>query len=145
LNTNYTNDFTAKQGQRAQAIRPHNRKLDGATDMDDTTYGQDFRKWAGDRRGLIKADISYNGPGVPFEGQSTYKGHYVGHESGPASTFKPSNAVYNSGRPIVGDTMYRSEYTQKEIAPCSAALLVGLNIKRNHLNFCSKQRVVFEI
>jgi hypothetical protein len=75
LNTNYKNDFTAKQGQRAQAIRPDNRKLDG-----DTTYGQDFREWAGDRRDLIKADISYNGPGVPFEEQSTYKGHYVGHE-----------------------------------------------------------------
>jgi hypothetical protein len=50
LNTNYTNDFTAKQGQRAQAFRPDNRKSNGAKFDGDTTYGQD---WAGDRRGLI--------------------------------------------------------------------------------------------
>jgi hypothetical protein len=60
---------------------------------------------------------------VPVKRQSTYKEHSVGHEGGSlASSFKPSNAAYNSGIPFDGDIMYRSEYTQKEIAPCPAAL-----------------------
>ena len=123
LNTNYANEFTGKQGQRAQAIRPVDRARTDAKFDGGTTYHEDFRTWGGEKRGLIRASNEYQPPTQAFEGQSTYKGHYVGHDGGPASSFKPSGQAYSSGMPFDGTTLYRTEFTPKEVEPCPAALL----------------------
>ena len=123
LTTNYNTEFTNKPGQRAQPVRPGSRRKIDAKFEGDTTYGQDFRKWPGDRRGPIKASNDYEVPTVPFEGLSTYKGHYQPHAGGAAVSFKPDGTAYRSDAPFDGNTLYRSEFTPKEIEPCPAALL----------------------
>ena len=67
--SSFTPQFaTAKQGQRVQQIRPASRKKTDAKFEGDTTYGQDFRKWPGDKRSLIKNDGEYQPSSAPFEG-----------------------------------------------------------------------------
>lgn len=123
LSTNYSTDFTAKPAARVQAVRPASRKRIDAKFEGDTTYGQDFRKWPGDKRSAIKNGNEYQTPNVPFEGMSTYKNHYLQHQSGPAQSFKPDGLAYRSDAPFDGNTLYRTEFTPKEIAPCPATLL----------------------
>ena len=123
MTTNYSNEYTKKPVERVAAVRPEQRtKLDAKFDGN-TTYHEDFRKWPGDKRELIRADNGYHPSGVPFDGQSTYKGHYIPLEGGPAASFKPDGLAYRSGAPFDGNTMYRSEYTHKEIEPCPAGQL----------------------
>ncbi len=123
LNTNYNTEFTAKPGQRAQAVRPLSRRKIDAKFDGHTTYHEDFRKWPGDKREAIRNGGEYQPSNVPFEGQSTYKGHYVPMQSGPAQSFKPDGNAFRSDAPFDGNTLYRSEYTHKEVEPCPAALL----------------------
>jgi hypothetical protein len=123
MSTNYTSEFTPKPAQRAVAIRPSSRKKIDAKFEGDTTYGQDFRKWPGDKRAPIRSGNEYQQPSIPFEGLSTYKGHYLPLQGGPAHSFKPDGMAYRSDAPFDGNTLYRTEYTQKEIEPCPATLL----------------------
>lgn len=123
LNTNYNTEFTPKPAQRVMAVRPTSRKKIDAKFEGDTTYGQDFRKWPGDRRNPIRNPNEYQPSNAPFDGMSTYKGHYVPVSGAPAQSFKPDGAAYRSDAPFDGNTLYRTEYTQKEIEPCPAALL----------------------
>lgn len=123
LTTNYTTEFTPKPAQRLQQIRPQSRKKIDAKFIGDTTYGQDFRKWPGDRTQPIRNGPEYAAPNVPFEGLSTYKGHYVPHSAGPMHSFKPDGNPYRSEAPFDGNTLYRMEFTPKEVEPCPAALL----------------------
>lgn len=123
LSTNYNAEFTAKPAQRAQAIRPPSRKKIDAKFEGDTTYGQDFRKWPGDKRALVRNPNEYTVSNAPFDGLTTYKGHYIPHASGPAQSFKPDGLAYRSDQPFDGNTLYRTEFTPKEVEPCPAALL----------------------
>jgi len=123
LNTNYNNEFTPKPSQRVQAIRPSSRRLIDAKFEGDTTYGQDFRKWPGEKRDLIRNPNEYQPSNAPFDGLSTYKGHYIPHEGTKTGSFKPDGLAYRSDAPFDGNTLYRSEFTQKEIEPCPAALV----------------------
>jgi hypothetical protein len=123
MSTNYSNEFTQKPTQRALPIRPADRKKIDAKFEGDTTYGQDFRKWPGDKRSLIKAGNEYQTPNVPFEGLSTYKGHFLAHAGGPAQSFKPDGPAYRSDAPFESSTLYRTEFTQKDIEPCPTTLL----------------------
>ncbi len=132
LTTNYTTDFTAKPVARAQQIRPASRKKIDAKFVGDTTYGQDFRKWAGDRAQLAKAGGEYQPSNAPFDGMSTYKGHYIPHQSGPQQSYKPDGGAYRSDAPFDGNTLYRMEYTPKEVEPCPGALV---NTHRSGLVF----------
>src|SRR4051812_38921044 len=50
LSTNYSNEFTAKQGAPAQAIRPENRARTDAPFDGSTTYHGDYRTWEGAKR-----------------------------------------------------------------------------------------------
>jgi hypothetical protein len=123
LSTNYNSEFTPKPTQRVQAIRPSSRKLIDAKFEGDTTYGQDFRKWPGDKRDLIRNANEYQPSQAPFDGMSTYKGHYIPHDNSRTDSFKPDGTAYRSDAPFDGNTLYRTEYTHKEIEPCPAALV----------------------
>jgi hypothetical protein len=52
-----------------------------------------------------------------------FSGHYIPHEGGPQRSFKPDGTVYKSAAPFDDATMYRTEYTPKEIEPCPAVHL----------------------
>jgi hypothetical protein len=121
--TNYNTEFTSKPAARAQPIRPASRKKLDVKFIGDTTYGQDFKKWAGDRVQPVRTAGEYQLPQVPFEGQSTYKTQYLPHSANATQSFKPDGNAYKSGAPFDGNTLYRMEFTPKEIAPCPAALI----------------------
>jgi hypothetical protein len=72
---------------------------------------------------MIRADNQYQPSNAPFDGQSTYKGHYIPLQGGPAQSFKPDGLAFRSDAPFDGSTLYRSEFTHKEIEPCPAQLL----------------------
>ena len=135
--TNYNREFTNKPAQRAQAIVPaHRQKVDAKFDGD-TTYNQDFRKWAGGRPDAAKMGGEYQTPTVPFEGLSTYKGHFNTPGGGPAQSFKPDGMAYKSDAPFDGHTLYRTEFTPKEIEPCPTTLL---ETKKSNLVFHSEDQ-----
>ena len=114
--TNYNIQYTSKTPpERAQPIKPADRKRIDAKFDGDTTYGQDFRKWPSDKRSLIRTSDKYQMSDVPFEGLSTYKGHYLPQSGGPAHSFKPDGLVYKSDAPFESSTLYRTEFTQKEL------------------------------
>lgn len=121
--TNYSSEYTAKPNQRAQAIRPQQRAKVDAKFEGDSTYGQDFRKWPGNQRNLIKAPNDYQSPNIPFNGASTYKDTYVGNKGGAAKSFKPDTLAYRSTEPFNNDTSYRTEYVMKELEKCPAMLV----------------------
>ncbi|CAF0749662.1 unnamed protein product [Didymodactylos carnosus] len=123
LNTMYNTEYTHKPMQKVNAIRPTERRMIDAKFQADTTYGGDYRKWPGSRPPAIRSQSGYEPPMVPFEGLSTYKGHYIPHQGGPSRSFKPDGSVYASGAPFDDSTMYRVEFTPKSIDPCPAALL----------------------
>ncbi|CAF3726667.1 unnamed protein product [Rotaria magnacalcarata] len=123
LNTMYNSEFTPKPLAKVNAIRPVERRMVDAKFEANTTYGGDFRKWAGGRPPAMRAQSGYEPPNQPFEGMSTYKGHYIPHAGGPQRSFKPDGVAYKSTAPFEDATMYRTEYTPKEIEPCPAALL----------------------
>lgn len=139
LNTMYNSEFTPKPMAKVNAIRPVERRTMEAKFEGGTTYGGDYRKWAGGRPPAIRAQSGYEPPNKPFEGMSTYKGkydtiltyfsnnfqlgHYIPHAGGPQRSFKPDGVVYKSSAPFEDATMYRTEYTPKEMEPCPAALL----------------------
>lgn len=123
MHTMYNSEFTPKPLAKVNAIKPVERRMVDAKFEANTTYGGDFRKWNGERTQAIRAQSGYEPPQARFEGLSTYKGHYIPHASGPQKSFKPDGVVYQSTVPFEDATMYRTEYTQKEIEPCPAALL----------------------
>jgi len=123
LNTMYNSEFTPKPMAKVNAVRPVERPMVNAKFEANTTYGGDYRKWAGARASPIRAQSGYEPPNRPFEGMSTYKGHYIPHAGGPQRSFKPDGVVHKSTAPFEDATMYRTEYTAKEIEPCPAALL----------------------
>jgi hypothetical protein len=142
LNTMYNSEFTPKPIGRVNAVRPADRPTISAKFDSSTTYGGDFRKWPGGRTAAIRAQSGYEPPTKPFEGMSTYQGtrtsvevhrcfdtewavlgHYIPHARDPQRSFKPDGVVHRSSAPFDDSTMYRTEYTQKEVEPCPAALL----------------------
>lgn len=45
------------------------------------------------------------------------------HDSTRTGSFKPDGVAFQSDAPFDGNTLYRTEYTHKEIDPCPAALV----------------------
>lgn len=121
--TNYSQDYTAKPNQRTVAVRPVERVKVDAKFEGDSTYGQDFRKWGGERRELARAPANYAPSGIPFDGQSTYKTQYMGNLGPAAHSFKPDSQAYRSSDPFDGLTSYRNEYIKKELPKCPTTLL----------------------
>lgn len=118
MRTNYSKDYTAKPNVAAKAVRPAQRIQVDAKFEGDSTYGQDFRKWEGERRGLIKASGEYVPSGIPFDGVSTYKNHYHGDKGTAAQSFKPDGVAYRSEDPFNANSSYRTEYVKKELEKC---------------------------
>ncbi len=49
-----------------------------------------------------------------------FLGHYIQHDGGPQPSFKPDGLPYRSTAPFDDTTMYKTEYTKKEIQTCPA-------------------------
>jgi len=163
LNTMYNSEYTPKPLSKVAAIKPIERRGMDAKFDGSTTYLGDYRQWPGGRPPPIRSQSGYEPPSMPFEGLSTYKGkirflilfinkfflgHYIPHEGGPQKSFKPDGVAYRSTVPFDDATMYRTEYTPKEIEPCPAALLeyVSILFRNNFSNIfyeCSTPRSTF--
>lgn len=108
---------------RVQAQRPVSANRTKNVPFDGTTnYSQDFRKWQADRVTVPK-QADYVPNQAPFEGSSTYKAQYKPLPVGPARSFRPDNQAFQSDSRFEDGTMYRQDYTPKEIAICEAAII----------------------
>ncbi|KAL8613441.1 hypothetical protein ACOMHN_057160 [Nucella lapillus] len=124
MDMNTTNRITYKQHplQRHAAVKPaHGRVMDPGQFDGVTNYSCDYKPWEINRvHPVMKPD--YHPNDAPFEGISTQKAHYIPHPCHPTHSFKPGHATIASG-PFDDGTMYRMEYTPKEVGPCPAAIL----------------------
>ena len=123
METNTTSKSTYREMPmvKTQAIRPSSARKGPEAAFDDmTNYKQDYRKWQADRVFVPKKDEYVPNP-APFHGDSTYKGHYQPHSMAPARSFRPDNQAFQSDAPFNAGTMYRQDYTPKEIHICEAA------------------------
>lgn len=60
---------------------------------------------------------------MSFRKRDFLLGHYIPHDGGPQRSFKPDGQAYRSSAPFDDTTMYKTEFTPKEIEPCPATLL----------------------
>ena len=138
LNTMYNSEFTPKGFAKVEAIRPVERHGVNARFDGSTTYAGDYKQWPEGRQAAIRASNSYVPPSVPFEGMSTYRGnfedytrligrdllgHYIQHDADTQRSFKPDGVAYRSSAPFDDTTMYKTEFTRKEVEPCPACFL----------------------
>lgn len=123
MNTTHKSTYREMPLVKVQAQRPvsANRMRDAPFDGT-TNYSQDYRKWQAERA-LVPKQPDYVPNQAPFEGNSTYKGHYVPHSIGPVRSFRPDNQAFHSDAKFEDGTMYRQDYTPKEIQICEAAVI----------------------
>ena len=88
-----------------------------------TNYAQDYQRKYGERAHVPK-QTEYKPSSAPFAGNSTYKKHYVPHAVSPIHSYRPDNKPYQSDARLDDSTVYKHDYTQKEIQICDAALIV---------------------
>ena len=82
-----------------------------------TNYSQDYKKWAMQKQQPHHRE-DYHPNLAPFEGKPTYKAHYVPHPAMPAHSFRPDNRAFQSNARFEDGTMYRTDYTKKDMPPC---------------------------
>ena len=123
MNTTHNSTYREMPLVRVQAQRPVSANRVRDVPFDGTTnYSQHYQKWQGERIKVPK-QADYVPNQAPFEGYSTYKGHYVPHSVGPAHSFRPDNQAFQSDSKFEDGTMYRQDYTPKEIQVCEAAII----------------------
>ena len=124
MDMNTTNRITYKQHplQRHAAIKPTpGRVMDPGQFEGITNYTTDFKPWEINRvQPMLRPEYQPND--APFQGISTQKAHFIQHPMNPMHSFKPVHAAVSSG-PFDDGTMYRMEYTPKQVGPCPAAIL----------------------
>ena len=124
MDMNTTHNITYKQHpmQRHAAVKPaQGRVMDAGRFEGTTNYNSDFKPWEINRvQPVMKPD--YHPNDAPFQGISTQKAHFVQHPINMTHSFKPGHAAITSG-PFEDGTMYRMEFTPKQMGPCPAAIL----------------------
>ncbi|VDI73613.1 Hypothetical predicted protein [Mytilus galloprovincialis] len=118
--TQTTHNATYKQLPLTKnlAMRPtsagkaRNAPFDGTTN-----YTQDYKKWALQKNQPHQRD-EYQPNNAPFEGMPTYKAHYVPHGVHPTQSFRPDNTAFQSNARFEDGTMYRTDYTKKQMPLC---------------------------
>ncbi|KAI7814213.1 stabilizer of axonemal microtubules 2 [Triplophysa rosa] len=86
-----------------------------------TTMRDDFQPWVSQRQTLIRKQEDMRRSSGKMEDLTTFKAHYIPHQTQPSQSFKPHNAPLQSDAPLDNDTMYRTEFTPKKISMCPAS------------------------
>lgn len=87
-----------------------------------TNYSIDFKPW---EVSPMKVSVRhhYVPPVNPFKGISTQKAHFVEHPINVAKSYRPQVTYESNNAPLEDKTMYRREFTPKEVPLCPATLL----------------------
>ena len=108
---------------RTQAIRPNSGRQGPDVPFEGrTSYKSDYPKWEAERV-LARQKEGYVPNQAPFQGDPTYRAHYKPHQVAPARSFRPDNAAFQSQEPFNDQTMYKGDYTPKQIQICEAAII----------------------
>lgn len=122
MNTTHNATYREMPLERAKAFRPNSARKSAAPFDGTTNYNSDFKKWENERvKAMRQPDYVPNN--APFEGNSTYKGHYVPHAADRTRAIRPDNQAFQSDAKFEDGTMYRQDYTPKQIQVCEAALI----------------------
>jgi hypothetical protein len=118
--TSHRNDYVMHPMNPTRSMKPVNNTSQNDAQFDDsTTFKTDYKPWAANHS--IRQDPSrkdYQLPTVPFEGNPTYRAHYVEHGLNPTKSYKPDNFIDANRAPFEGDTSYKTEYTRKQGQLC---------------------------
>ncbi|VEL12292.1 unnamed protein product [Protopolystoma xenopodis] len=91
-----------------------------------TDYRDCYRAWSVQTRRPNRAQwqTNYQPPTMPFEGESISKLHYRGLANPRVKSCRPDLQTGDAMKaPFDEDTVYRLDYTRKQIEVCPAALL----------------------
>lgn len=107
---------------RAVGFRPPSAQKQVGNFDGKTNYSLDFKPW---EVSPLKVTIKhqYVPPVAPFKGISTQKAHFIEHPINVTKSFRPQATYQSSSAPLDDGTMYRTEFTPKEVPLCPAALL----------------------
>ncbi|KAK3098785.1 hypothetical protein FSP39_023093 [Pinctada imbricata] len=97
------------------ANKARNAPFEGAT-----SYNNDYKKWDMNGRGKPMMRDEYYPNTAPFEGLSTQKAHFIPHEIQKQKAFGPNRSAFQSNAKFEDSTMYRTDYTLKEMDICPA-------------------------
>ncbi|KAK2501670.1 hypothetical protein MC885_000609 [Smutsia gigantea] len=115
-------DYIPHLAERVVPIRPaSHRRNNHFPFQGKSTMKEDFPAWESCRQGLIKNQQQIPNPSGKFDGLSTFRSHYVPHESIPTESCKPFNVPFKSSIPFGDGTMYPIEGApqKQEICPAS--------------------------
>lgn len=121
--TTYHKDYPQHAMIREAKTRPASRTRDPGPFEGTTNYTEAYRVWQVAPRKSAGPNQDYQGPCVPFEGQSTHQAHFVPHQMDLTRSFKPDARAAQSNQPFEDATMYRTEFVPKAVSPCPAAIL----------------------
>lgn len=128
METNTTHNSTYRQFpiQRSLAKRPDSaNKARSAAFDGSTSYMNDYIKWEMGQKNMPIVRNDYHPTEAPFEGMSTHKAHYIPHPQQPMRSFKPDNTALQSNAKFEDGTMYRTDYTPKQVGICPAISIDG--------------------
>jgi len=118
--TSHKKDYVPHPHQVTRAFKPTNQGSGNDAQFDDTTtFKTDYKPWqaSNERRG-DPSRKAYEMPKVPFDGIPTYAAHYIQKDANPVRSYKPDNFIEANRAPFEGNTMYKTEYTMKQVEPC---------------------------
>ncbi|XP_029646516.1 stabilizer of axonemal microtubules 2-like [Octopus sinensis] len=87
-----------------------------------TSYNTDYKRFDVPPVRISKKE-SYAPPEVPFQGISTHQAHFIEHPRTQTKSFKPTSFQRTDEAPLDDSTMYRNEYTPKEVPVCPIIFL----------------------
>lgn len=122
LTTTSHTDYIKHQVQPFASAKPFSiPKKSSEPFQGNTTMRDDFQPWASQRQTPIRKQEEMRRSSGKMEDLTTFKAHYIPHQSQPIKSFKPHNAPLRSDAPLNNDTMYRTEFTPKKISMCPAS------------------------
>ncbi|XP_076443328.1 stabilizer of axonemal microtubules 2-like [Babylonia areolata] len=145
MDMNTTNRITYKQHplQRHAAAKPaQGRVMDPGNFDGVTNYSCDYRPWEINRvHPMMKPE--YHPNDAPFEGISTQKAAFIKHPVHPVHSCKPAYHAVASG-PFDDGTMYRMEYTPKQVGPCPASILDTSKSSYRYVDWDSRGHKIYQ-
>lgn len=108
--------------QRTPCFRPQTTHRVTGNIEGNTSYNTDFKRFDIPPIRVNKKE-AYTPPDVPFQGISTHQAHFIEYPRTHTKSFKPLSFHRTDNVPLDDNTMYRNEYTPKEVAMCPILLL----------------------
>lgn len=121
--TTYHTDFINHPYARVGLHRPTQKARTLGPFQSSTDYRENFIPRYAERVLPVQRASDFKPTQVPFEGQSTFRAHYIQHPMQLTKACKPTVNAHAGGGDMDKDTTYKLDYIRHACGPCPAALL----------------------